>query len=182
MAALSKSLDLLPPAPPTTRLKTGRTTQVFATQGGTHRSRVSPRHPEKKKRTRPPPKEDLLGNYSGLKEKLSRSVVDTKSPRKPRKPYLPPKSFLCGPQCLRQRKVLHWSRLVYAFSFPDTIGFLSAPLSHKSQHLSVTRAELPSFRHFQDRLLPNDRQKWEERRLLFRRVSVSDVPRSPRTI
>ena len=32
-----------------------------------------------KKLTRPPPKEDLLGNFSGLKEKLSRSVVDTKT-------------------------------------------------------------------------------------------------------
>ena len=30
------------------------------------------------KRTRPPPKENLLGNFSGLKEKLSRPVVDTK--------------------------------------------------------------------------------------------------------
>ena len=30
-----------------------------------------------RKRTRPPPKENLLGNFSGLKEKLSRSVVDT---------------------------------------------------------------------------------------------------------
>ena len=32
-----------------------------------------------KKRTQPPPKEDLLENFSGLKEKLSRPVVDTKT-------------------------------------------------------------------------------------------------------
>ena len=51
---------------------------------------------KKKKRTRPPPKENLLGSFSGLEEKLSRSVVDTKTLSKPRKPYLPPKSFLCS--------------------------------------------------------------------------------------
>ena len=33
----------------------------------------------REKRTRPPPKENLLGNFSGPKEKLSRSVVDTKT-------------------------------------------------------------------------------------------------------
>ena len=33
----------------------------------------------RKKRTLPPPKENLLGNFSGLKEKLSRPVVDTKT-------------------------------------------------------------------------------------------------------
>ena len=31
------------------------------------------------KRTRPPPKENLLGNFSGQKEKLSGPVVDTKT-------------------------------------------------------------------------------------------------------
>ena len=34
-----------------------------------------------------------------------------------RKPYPPPKSFLCGPHFFLQRKVLHWSRAVYAFFF-----------------------------------------------------------------
>ena len=72
----------------------------------------------RKKRTRPPPKENLLENFSGLKEELSRSVVDTNTLWKPGKPYLPPKSFLCGPHFFRQRKVLHWSRAVYAFFFP----------------------------------------------------------------
>ena len=33
----------------------------------------------RKKRTQPPPKENLLENFSGLKEKLSRPVVDTKT-------------------------------------------------------------------------------------------------------
>ena len=51
----------------------------------------------RKKRTRPPPKDNLLGNFFGLKEKLSRPVVDTKTLYKPGKPYPPPKSFLCGP-------------------------------------------------------------------------------------
>ena len=38
---------------------------------------------EKKKRTQPPPKENILENFSGLKEKLSRPVVDTKNLEKP---------------------------------------------------------------------------------------------------
>ena len=58
----------------------------------------------RKKRTRPPPKENHLGNFSGLKAKLSRSVVDTKSLWKPGKPYLPPKSFLCGPHFFSKAK------------------------------------------------------------------------------
>ena len=41
-----------------------------------HVERMSQR---RKKRTRPPPKENLLGNFSGLKENLSRSVVDTET-------------------------------------------------------------------------------------------------------
>ena len=35
----------------------------------------------RKKRTQPPPKEIFLENFSGLKEKLSRPVVDTKTPK-----------------------------------------------------------------------------------------------------
>ena len=79
-----------------------------------------PTYREEKKRTQPPPKENLLENFSGLKEKLSRPVVDTKNllKKKPGKPYPPPKSFLCGPHSFLQRKVLHWSRAVYAFFFP----------------------------------------------------------------
>ena len=37
------------------------------------------RNQRRKKRTRPPPKENLLGNFFGPKEKLSRPVVDTKT-------------------------------------------------------------------------------------------------------
>ena len=37
---------------------------------------------EEKKGTQPPPKENLLENFSGLKEKLSRPVVDTQKPCK----------------------------------------------------------------------------------------------------
>ena len=73
----------------------------------------------RKKRTQPPPKENLLENFSGLKEKLSIPVVDTKTLQKPGKPYPPPKSFLCGPHFFLQRKVLHWSRAVYGFFSPD---------------------------------------------------------------
>ena len=59
----------------------------------------------RRKRARPPPKENLLGNFSGLKEKLSRSVVDTKNTMKNQeKPSLPPKSFLCGPQYISAKK------------------------------------------------------------------------------
>ena len=52
-----------------------------------------------KKRTLPPPKENYLENFSGFKDNHSRPVVDTKIlfEQKPGKPYLPPKSFLCGP-------------------------------------------------------------------------------------
>ena len=49
-------------------------------------------------------------------------MVDTKTPKKPGKPYLPPKSFLCGPHFFLQRKVLRWSRAVYAFFFPADSG------------------------------------------------------------
>ena len=41
-----------------------------------------------------------------------------KNPIKARKPYLPPKSLLCGPHSFRHRKVPHLSRAVYAFFFP----------------------------------------------------------------
>ena len=58
----------------------------------------------RKKRTQPPPKEILLENFSGLKEKLSRPVVDTKTLQKPGKPYPPPKSFLCGPHFFYKEK------------------------------------------------------------------------------
>ena len=63
----------------------------------------------REKRTRPPPKQSPLGNLSGLKEKLSKSVWIQKTP---------PKSFLRGPHFFRQRKVLYWSRAVYAFFCP----------------------------------------------------------------
>ena len=39
--------------------------------------------------------------------------------KNPGKPYPPPKSFLCGPHFFLQRKVLHWSRVVYGFFFPE---------------------------------------------------------------
>ena len=58
----------------------------------------------RRKRTRPPPKEILLENLSGLKEKLSRPVVDAETLSKPGKPYLPPKSFLCGPRFLGEKE------------------------------------------------------------------------------
>ena len=56
------------------------------------------------KRTQPPPKENLLENFSGLEDKLSRPVVDTKTLEKPGKPYPPPKSFLCGPHFFCKEK------------------------------------------------------------------------------
>ena len=49
------------------------------------------------------------------REKPSRPVVDTKTSSKPRKPYLPPKTFTCGPYFFWQRQVPHWSRVVYGF-------------------------------------------------------------------
>ena len=44
-------------------------------------------------------------NFSGLKEKLSRPVVDTEILlKKTRKSYLPSKSFLCGPHFFSAKK------------------------------------------------------------------------------
>ena len=60
-------------------------------------ARCEPSKQRRKKRTLPPAKENLLESFSALKEKLSRPVVDTKTLSK-KKSYLPPKSFLCGPQ------------------------------------------------------------------------------------
>ena len=53
-------------------------------------------NPEKKKRARPPPKENRLEIFSGLKEKLSRPVVDTKT-YKTKKTISTTEIFLCGP-------------------------------------------------------------------------------------
>ena len=80
----------------------------------------------RRKPTQPPPKEDLLENFSGLKEKLSSPVVDTRTLLKPGKPYPPPKSFLCGPRFFLQRQVLHWSKQGGVwFLFPsDEVGTL----------------------------------------------------------
>ena len=39
------------------------------------------------------------------------------------KPYLPSKSFLCGPHFIRQRQVPHWSRVVYGFFFPILVSY-----------------------------------------------------------
>ena len=79
---------------------------------------------ERKKRTQPPPKEILLGNFSGLKEKLSRSVVDTKTPMKTRKTISTTEIFPLWTPFFRQRKVLHWSGAVYAFFFPANLDLL----------------------------------------------------------
>ena len=40
------------------------------------------------------------------------------NPMKTRKTISTTESFLCGPHFFWQRKVLHWSRAVYAFFFP----------------------------------------------------------------
>ena len=71
----------------------------------------------RKKRTQPPPKGNLLENFSGLKENFPGRWWIQKPYKKPGKPYPPPKSFLCGPHLFLQRKVLHWSRAVYGFSY-----------------------------------------------------------------
>ena len=71
----------------------------------------------RKKRTQPPPKENLLENFSGLKEKLSRPVVDTKTLWKPGKPYPPSQSFLCGPHFVCKEKFCTGAgRCTFSFS------------------------------------------------------------------
>ena len=56
-----------------------------------------------------------LGELFWPQRKTFQAGGEYKSPIKTRKPYLPPKSFLCGTHCFRQRKTPHWSRVVYAF-------------------------------------------------------------------
>ena len=52
---------------------------------GLGRGFALPPKQRRRKRTQPPPKENLLENFSGLKEKLSRPVVDTKTLKKTRR-------------------------------------------------------------------------------------------------
>ena len=74
---------------------------------------------EKKKRTLPPPKENHLENFSGLKEKLSRPAVDTKILfKKPGRPYLLPKSFLCGPRFFGAKKSSSLEQGSVCFFYP----------------------------------------------------------------
>ena len=94
------------------------TTAAFRKRCDTNRTE------KRKKRTQPPPKENHLENFSGLKEKLSRPVVDTNF-----KPYIKKNqenhhihhrnlSSVDQLFFLLQRKVLHWSRAVYGFFIP----------------------------------------------------------------
>ena len=77
---------------------------IFCLEFWRSRLKFSSELQRRKKRTQPPPKENLLENFSGLKEKLFGPVVDTKPLIKPRKPYPPPKSFLCGPHFFCKEK------------------------------------------------------------------------------
>ena len=64
---------------------------------GTQTYVLMPRSQRREKCTLPSPKENHLENFSGLEEKFPGRWWIQKNPmRKPGKPYLPPKSFLCG--------------------------------------------------------------------------------------
>ena len=52
-----------------------------------------------------------------------------------RKPYLPPKSFVCGPHLFRQRRVPHWGRVV--------CGFFSQLNNARTTILGATPGALP---------------------------------------
>ena len=64
-------------------------------------------------------KKNLLENCSGLKEKLSRPVVDTKTLfKKKQENHIHHRNLSSADPIFLQRKVLHWSRAVYGFLSP----------------------------------------------------------------
>ena len=71
---------------------------------GPFRTKTTTTRSEKKKTYTTTTERKSFGELFWPKRKLSRPVVNTKTLWKPGKPYLPPKSFLCGPHFFRQRK------------------------------------------------------------------------------
>ena len=68
--------------------------------------------------------------------------------KKPGKPYPAPKSFLCGPLFFLQRKVLHWSRAVYAFFFQilwNTTPFCMTYFSWAGLRQGVSKQGVTTF-------------------------------------
>ena len=107
-------------------------------RGGTEDFRLQQRS---KKRTQPPPKEDLLENFSGLKEKLSRPVGDTKTLQKPDPAQ---KSFLCGAHFFSKEKfctgagrcMLSFSQFNSCNGRVGVLGALSRAPALKTKNLS----------------------------------------------
>ena len=62
-------------------------------------------------------KKNLLGKFSGCKEKFSKPVVDTKPPNKNQETHIHHRKFPQWTPFFLQRKILHWSRAVYVFFF-----------------------------------------------------------------
>ena len=73
---------------------------------------------EKKKAHTTTTKRKSFGALFLPQRKLSRPVVDTKNTRKTKKTISTTKIFPLWTQFFLQRKVLHWSRVVYGFFFP----------------------------------------------------------------
>ena len=78
------------------------------------------RHGQRRKiRTRPPPKKIFRGTFLASKKNIPGRWWMQKPYKNQKNHIYRCKSFLCGPHVFWQRKVLHWSRAVYAFFFPD---------------------------------------------------------------
>ena len=69
----------------------------------------------RKKRTQPPPKENLLENFFWPQRKTFQAGGGSKNPIKTRKAISTTEIFPLWTPFFLQRKVLHWSRAVYGF-------------------------------------------------------------------
>ena len=77
----------------------------------------------RKKRTLPPPKENILENFSWAQRKTFQPGGRYKNPMKTRQAISTTEIFPLWAPFLRQRQVPHWSRAVYAFLFPAWVLF-----------------------------------------------------------
>ena len=77
----------------------------------------------KKRRLLPPAEANLLNDFLVSKKNFQDGGrYKTPLKKKTGKPYLPPKSFLCGPHFFLQREVPSWSRVVHGFFFIANSG------------------------------------------------------------
>ena len=119
---------------------------------------------KREKGTRPRLKE-IFGDVAGLKEKLSRTRWwIQKTLRKPRKPYLPPRSFLCGPHFFGKEKFCTGAgRCMLSFPSKQNSGktgerknahklFFAQWGSPKASHIKASHPHFPHFPRFRVRI------------------------------